>query len=100
MKCESCNQHDGETEAPWPETAILLCQASGICRVKGAAWEGEGNFVELPLGWQMGKQPDRYLDLLNFGMAEEAYAKVKQMASSLTDDEHLFDRCISNRNSG
>lgn len=42
----------------------------------------------------MDKRPDRYLDLLNFSTAEEAYAKVKQMASSLTDDEHLIRSCI------
>jgi hypothetical protein len=35
-----------------------------------------------------------YLELLNLRTAEEAYAAVKQMASSLSDDEHLIRSCI------
>ena len=38
----------------------------------------------------MDKNQKRYLDLLNFRSAEHAYAEVKRMASSLTDDEHLI----------
>lgn len=37
---------------------------------------------------------DRYLDLLNFKSAEEAYAEVKKLASSLNDNEHLIRSCI------
>ncbi len=42
----------------------------------------------------MDKNQKRYLDLLNFQSAEQAYAEVKRMASSLTDDEHLIRSCI------
>jgi hypothetical protein len=37
---------------------------------------------------------NRYLELLNVSSAKEAYAAVKELASSLTDDEHLIRSCI------
>ena len=37
---------------------------------------------------------DRYLNLMNFDSAEQAYAEVKQLASGLSDDEHLVRSCI------
>jgi len=42
----------------------------------------------------MNKNTNRYLDMLNFRTAEEAYAEVKRIASSLTDHEHLIRSCI------
>jgi hypothetical protein len=39
-------------------------------------------------------EPNRYLDLLNFKSAEEAYAEVKKLASSLNDKEHLIRSSI------
>lgn len=42
----------------------------------------------------MDNNPKRYLDLLNFQTPERAYAEVRRMASSLTDDEHLRRSCI------
>ena len=39
-------------------------------------------------------QPSRYLDLLNFQSAEEAYAGVKTLASELSDKEHQIRSCI------
>ncbi len=37
---------------------------------------------------------DGYLDLMNFRTPEEAYMRVKQWSSDLTDDEHLIRSCI------
>lgn len=42
----------------------------------------------------MVNKKDRYLDLMNFRTPEEAYMRVKQWASELTDDEHLIRSCI------
>lgn len=42
----------------------------------------------------MSERPDRYLDLLNFQSADQAYAEVKKLASSLSDKEHLIRSCI------
>lgn len=42
----------------------------------------------------MSDDPRRYLDLMNFRSAEEAYAEVKKLASDLSDDEHLIRSCI------
>jgi hypothetical protein len=39
-------------------------------------------------------RPNRYLDLLNFRSPEEAYLRVKEMASELSDDQHLIRSCI------
>jgi hypothetical protein len=39
------------------------------------------------------KNKDRYLDLMNL-TPREAYKRVKDMASYLTDDEHLIRSCI------
>ena len=36
----------------------------------------------------------RYLDLLNFSSAEEAYKGIKKLASNLSDNEHLIRSCI------
>lgn len=37
---------------------------------------------------------NRYLDLMNFRSAEEAYAEVKKLVSDLSDKEHLIRSCI------
>jgi hypothetical protein len=37
---------------------------------------------------------NKYLDLMNFHSAEEAYAEVKKLASDLSDDQHLIRSCI------
>ena len=37
---------------------------------------------------------DRYLKLMNFDSADQAYAEIKQLASGLSDDEHLVRSCI------
>ncbi len=37
---------------------------------------------------------NRYLDLMNFRSAEEAYAEVKKLVSNLSDKEHLIRSCI------
>jgi len=37
---------------------------------------------------------NQYLDLLNISSASDAYAAVKELASSLSDDEHLIRSCI------
>lgn len=42
----------------------------------------------------MRENPRRYLELMNFSSPEEAYAKVKELASGLTDDQHLIRSCI------
>jgi len=42
----------------------------------------------------MTKKTSRYLDLLNFRSAEEAYAGVKDLASELSDEEHQIRSCI------
>lgn len=42
----------------------------------------------------MSTEPQRYLDLMSFRSAEEAYAEVKRLASDLSDDEHLIRSCI------
>jgi hypothetical protein len=42
----------------------------------------------------MAAETTRYLDLMNFTSAEEAYAEVKKLASDLSDDEHLIRSCI------
>ncbi len=47
----------------------------------------------------MSERPDRYLDLMNFQSADQAYAEVKKLVSSLSDKEHLrcavFALCVS-----
>jgi len=40
------------------------------------------------------QSPTKYLDLMNFRSPEEAYARVKEMASDLSDDQHLIRSCI------
>src|ERR1017187_5298544 len=42
----------------------------------------------------MANKKSRYLDLMNFRTPEEAYVRVKQWSSDLTDDEHLIRSCI------
>lgn len=42
----------------------------------------------------MTEESRRYLDLLNFASAEEAYAEVKKLASDLPDHDHLIRSCI------
>jgi hypothetical protein len=42
----------------------------------------------------MSETPNRYLDLLSFESAEQAYAEVKKLASSLDDKEHFIRSCI------
>ena len=42
----------------------------------------------------MTKRSERYLDLMNFQSADQAYAEVKKLASSLSDKEHLTRSCI------
>jgi hypothetical protein len=37
---------------------------------------------------------NQYLELLNIGSAEDAHAAVKDLASSLSDDEHSIRSCI------
>jgi hypothetical protein len=36
----------------------------------------------------------RYLDLMNFSSPEQAYARVKELSSDLSDSEHLIRSCI------
>lgn len=36
----------------------------------------------------------RYLELLNLGSPEQAYAEIKKLASGLSDSEHLVRSCI------
>jgi hypothetical protein len=43
---------------------------------------------------QQPPSPNRYLELLNFKTREEAYQKVKEMASNLTEDQHAVRSCI------
>jgi hypothetical protein len=40
------------------------------------------------------EKSDRYLNLMNFRSPEEAYSKVKELASSLSDDQHRIRSCI------
>jgi hypothetical protein len=40
------------------------------------------------------QRPNRYLELMNFRSAEEAYARVKELASGLSDNQHLIRSCI------
>lgn len=42
----------------------------------------------------MSTPQDRYLKLMNFDSPKQAYAEVKKLASSLSDDEHLIRSCI------
>lgn len=42
----------------------------------------------------MTEYPKRYLDLMNFKSPEEAYEKVKELTSDLTNDQHLVRSCI------
>ncbi len=42
----------------------------------------------------MGNGSDRYLSLMEFKSAEEAYEEVKKLASGLSDKEHLIRSCI------
>jgi hypothetical protein len=42
----------------------------------------------------MGTKRNRYLEMLNVHSAKEGYAVVKELASSLSDDEHLIRSCI------
>ena len=42
----------------------------------------------------MTRKVSRYLDLLNFKSAEEAYAGVKDLASGLNENEHQVRSCI------
>jgi len=36
----------------------------------------------------------RYMDLMNLGTPEQAYRAIKELASGLSDDEHLVRSCI------
>src|SRR5262245_17521262 len=36
----------------------------------------------------------RYLELMNLGSPEQAYAEIKKLASGLSDSEHLVRSCI------
>ena len=40
------------------------------------------------------KKETEYIDLMNLGTPEQAYSKIKVMASNLSDDEHLIRSCI------
>ena len=40
------------------------------------------------------KNSERYLKLMNFDSPEQAYAEVKQLASELSDKDHLVRSCI------
>jgi DNA-directed RNA polymerase subunit F len=40
------------------------------------------------------QRPDRYLELMNFSSPEEAYERVKELASGLSDNQHLIRSCI------
>jgi len=42
----------------------------------------------------MNTKENQYLELLNLRTPAEAYSAVKNMASSLSDDEHLIRSCI------
>lgn len=42
----------------------------------------------------MSNDGDKYLSLMNFQTPEEAYKSVKELASNLSDDEHLIRSCI------
>ena len=43
---------------------------------------------------RMAAEQKRYLDVLNFRSAKEAYEQVRQLASELTSDQHLIRSCI------
>jgi hypothetical protein len=43
---------------------------------------------------QMETTQNRYLELMNFKSSEEAYAQVRDLASQLTNDQHLIRSCI------
>jgi len=40
------------------------------------------------------EQAGRYLELMNFRTPEDAYLRVKEMASDLSDNQHLIRSCI------
>ncbi|HXD90014.1 MAG TPA: hypothetical protein VNU00_03055 [Candidatus Binataceae bacterium] len=42
----------------------------------------------------MAAENKRYLDMLNLHSAEEAYRQVRELASSLSSDQHLIRSCI------
>ena len=42
----------------------------------------------------MAAENKRYLDMLNLHSAEEAYRQVQELASSLSNDQHLIRSCI------
>jgi len=42
----------------------------------------------------MTNQGKRYMDLLNLKSREEAYQKVKELSSDLTDQQHTIRSCI------
>jgi hypothetical protein len=42
----------------------------------------------------MAAENKRYLDMLNLHSAEEAYRQVRELASSLSSDQHLIGSCI------
>jgi DNA-directed RNA polymerase subunit F len=48
----------------------------------------------LKAGASIETKSNRHLEMLNVRSAEEAYAAVKELASSLTGDEHLIRSCI------
>jgi hypothetical protein len=48
----------------------------------------------------MADNSTRYLELMNFRTAEEAYARVKDLASELSDDQHLIRSCIFDLHAG
>lgn len=42
----------------------------------------------------MTEKENRYLSLMHFDSTEQAYAEVKNLASELSDDEHMIRSCI------
>ena len=71
-----------------PPPLLTSARGAGSPRLRVRYWSSLKKRVV------MNMNTNRYLDLLNFRTAEEAYAQVKKMASSLSDDEHLIRSCI------
>jgi hypothetical protein len=42
----------------------------------------------------MSVEQNRYLDLMDYHSAEEAYEQLRKLASDLTSDQHLIRSCI------
>jgi hypothetical protein len=56
--------------------------------------DAELNRKSTPKTPDSSSKPNRYLDLMNFRTPDEAYVRVKELASELSDDQHQIRSCI------